>query len=217
MTTQPVTVGKLWTVATGYLTSPAGAPSSYEYDLAVVSPSGVIGPQRHVLTPAGLATVHADFYQDDRSTGAWTPAGVFDPGRAEAVFDLPFFDSFMIALPRAETQYFSAGPTLSWENQYDPDGTSALAGSSTRRGRSFRARSRPRTGAPSRCTPRPGSTCWAPVTRSRSSPRAAGRATSCRCWSPRSATTPQGTPARVSRACPPTTRSPATTNWTRTG
>jgi hypothetical protein len=126
VTTRPVTVGKLWTVATGYLTSPAGARSPYEYDLAVVSPSGVIGPQRHVLTPASLATVHAGFYQDRTSTGAWTPVGVFafqwqDPGTAEALFNLDFLDSYMIPLPRAETQYFSAGPTLYWMNEYAQD------------------------------------------------------------------------------------------------
>ena len=135
VTTRPVTVGKLWTVATGYLTSPASAPCPYEYDLAVVSPSGVIGPQRHVLAPASLATVHAGFYQDGRSTGAWTPGGVFafqwlDPGTADALFDLPFFDSFMIAVPRVETQYFSASPTLAWMNQYDPNWNFGFGGQS---------------------------------------------------------------------------------------
>jgi Subtilase family len=126
VTTRPVTIGKLWAAATGYLTSPASAPSPYEYDLAAASPSGVIGPQRHVLTPASLATVHANFYQDHSTTGSWTPVGVFafqwqDPGTAEALQYIGFLDSFMISLPRAETQYFSAGPALYWENQYAED------------------------------------------------------------------------------------------------
>jgi hypothetical protein len=126
VTTRPVTVGKLWTVATGYLTSPAGARSPYEYDLAVVGPSGVIGPQRHVVTAASLAAVRANFYQDQASTGAWTPVGVFafqwdGLGTAQAVFNLDFLDSWQFRLPRAEIQYFSAGPTLYWMNQYAED------------------------------------------------------------------------------------------------
>jgi hypothetical protein len=113
---RPVTVGELRTITTGYLTSPGGVSPAYDYDLAFAGPNGVIGPQRWVASPAGLATVHASFYQDVRSTGGWMPVALF---RFQITPITAFFVStYPFRLPRSLTQYFSAGRALFWEDGY---------------------------------------------------------------------------------------------------
>ena len=116
LTTRPVTSGGLRTITTGYLTSPGGASPPYEYDLAFASPAGVIGPQRWVASPAGLAAVHASFYQDVRSTGGWMPVALF--GFQIGPITIFFVNTYPFRLPRSLTQYFSAGRALFWDNSY---------------------------------------------------------------------------------------------------
>jgi hypothetical protein len=115
-TTRPVTVGTLRTITTGYLTSPPGAGSPYQYDLAFAGPNGVIGPQRHVVKKAGLATVHASYFQDGASTGGWAATRFFAFELSRITF--LFADVFPFQVPRSLTEYFSAGPSLFWLNRY---------------------------------------------------------------------------------------------------
>ncbi len=115
-TTVPVTVGTLHTTTTGYLTSPAGGPL-YEYDLAFAGPSGLIGPQQYTVTAGNVAAVTARFFQDGRSVGGWAPDALFSFAVVGGV-TIQFNDVFPFGLPRAEIQYFSAGPSLYWMNQY---------------------------------------------------------------------------------------------------
>ncbi|HTS99324.1 MAG TPA: hypothetical protein VMI33_22165 [Streptosporangiaceae bacterium] len=116
VTTTPVTVGTLHAAATGYLTARAGGPR-YEYDLAFAGPSGLIGPQRYVVTPASLATVRAGYFQQGKSVGGWAPSSIFGFDITGGIAIL-FADIFPFGLPRTGTQYFSAGPALYWFNQY---------------------------------------------------------------------------------------------------
>jgi len=113
VTSQPVTVGTLQAITTGYLTSPAAA-ARYEYDLDFTSPSGLIGSQRHVVTAGSVATVAARYVQGAASTGGWLPVGLFLSQAAG------FFggDIYPFRLPQAETQYLSAAPSLVWLSQY---------------------------------------------------------------------------------------------------
>ena len=113
-TTQPVTVGTLQTVTTGYLTSPGGASRPYQYNLAFAGPSGLIGPQQYVVTAQNTAAVRAPFYQDGASAGGWLPLGVF----SFQLDGLLFANIYPFSLPWRGTQYFSAGPALFWLDQY---------------------------------------------------------------------------------------------------
>lgn len=115
-TTRPVTVGTLRTITTGYLTSPPGASPPYQYDLAFAGPSGLIGPQRYVVTQASLAMVHASYFQDGASTGGWAATRFFAFELSRITF--LFADIFPFQLPRSLTEYFSAGPSLFWSSQY---------------------------------------------------------------------------------------------------
>jgi hypothetical protein len=113
-TTQPVTVGALQTVTTGYLTSPGGASPPYQYNLAFAGPSGLIGPQQFAVTAQNTAAVRAPFYQDRASLGAWSPLGVF----GFQLNGLLFSSIYPFSLPWSGTQYFSAGPALFWLDEY---------------------------------------------------------------------------------------------------
>lgn len=123
VTTHPATVGTLRTVTTGYLTSPAGVTPAYEYDLVFAGPSGLIMPQRHVVTAGSVAAVAARYDQDGSSAGGWAPLGIF-PFQAAGFFG---GNIYPFQLPQAETQYFSAAPSLVWLSQYWQS-YSALAG-----------------------------------------------------------------------------------------
>jgi hypothetical protein len=113
-TTQPVTVGTLQTVTTGYLTSPAGASQPYQYNLAFAGPSGLIGPQQYLVTAQNTAAVRAPFYQDGTSAGAWAPLAAF----GFQLNGLLFGGIYPFSLPWSGTQYFSAGPAVFWLNEY---------------------------------------------------------------------------------------------------
>ena len=79
-TTQRPTAGTLQMYVNSQLDSPrqaAGTP--YQYNVAYGYTNGLIGSQRHVVRPAGLATVHASYYSDVPTTGYSSRFGVFAP------------------------------------------------------------------------------------------------------------------------------------------
>jgi hypothetical protein len=116
-TTQPVTVGTLRTTATARLTAPGDTGQQYEYDLDFAGPAGLIGSQRYVVSAGNVAAVHAAYYQDAASTGAWIPATFFGFQIVNGVLFV-FTDVYPFTLPQAETQYTSAGPSLYWWDTY---------------------------------------------------------------------------------------------------
>jgi hypothetical protein len=109
------TVGKLDTVATQQLDSPAGAPGlPYQYDLAFIQ-HGRIGSQHYAARPAGLATVTSRFYSAVNSAGSQGRAGMF-PAQGQACGT---FDGLMNAkVPAKQIAYLSTGHSLAWLEGY---------------------------------------------------------------------------------------------------
>ena len=115
-TTREPSVGTLQSFTSGQLTSSSdGSNAAYAYNLNYAGPRGRIPADQHFdATPASLATVTENYVQDVHSTGDW---GAFGGFRAELGF--LFALGFPLSLPRTQTQYFSANPSLAWSSFYD--------------------------------------------------------------------------------------------------
>jgi hypothetical protein len=113
-TSRKPTVGSLRTFTTAMLTSPGGTAVPYAYNLDFTGPPGRIPAQHFRVRQASLATVNERYYQDVPSTGSWTSFG----GTA-AQLDAGFTSlNLPIKLPGLQTQYFSAGPAITWASAY---------------------------------------------------------------------------------------------------
>lgn len=105
----PVRIGTLQDYPYQRLTSPPAAGTPYEYDLQYAA-YGIVPDQRYVVRTGQVATVDAYYYSDLRSIGQRQRAGQFS-------FELNEFvlrDSHDIELPRHQTEYVSADPTITW-------------------------------------------------------------------------------------------------------
>jgi hypothetical protein len=134
-TTHKPTVGALQVYSSAQLVSPAkvtGTP--YEYDLAYGDTSGLIPPERHVVRPAGLATVTGRYYSDVAGTGALFRFGLFP-----AQWDLPFGYSIPpFSVPGVQTEYLTGNPAIRWSDGYSQEDRN-LAGGQSDDVRVFRA------------------------------------------------------------------------------
>ena len=110
----------------------AGTP--YQYNVAYGYTNGLIGSQRHVVRPAGLATVHAAYYSDVPTTGYSSRFGVFAPQWNE-LFGVLFQP---MRVPRTETEYMTGNPAVLWSDSYEQSFQN-LAGGQTDDLRTFQA------------------------------------------------------------------------------
>jgi hypothetical protein len=115
-TTARPTVGTLLTETQATLTSPSSARGTpYAYRLDFPGPRGIIPAQHFSARAASLATVRERYFQDARSSGSWCTLGgnVFPNGAFSlSCLDLP------LKLPHDQTQYLSAGPSVTWQSGY---------------------------------------------------------------------------------------------------
>ncbi len=113
-TRRPPRIGKLQTFVEQRLGAPPTAKSPYHYMLAYQDLSGIIGPQRRVIRPAGLATIRARFTDATLHSGlvSWTGDYPAEVGDGEASFLLA--NSTDLRLPSRLTEYFTAAPSLAW-------------------------------------------------------------------------------------------------------
>jgi hypothetical protein len=134
-TTRRPAAGTLQMYVNEQLASPrkaAGAP--YQYNVAYGYTNGLIGSQRHVVRPAGLATVHANYYSDVPTTGYSSRFGVFAPQWNE-LFGVVFQP---MHVPRTETEYMTGNPAVLWSDSYEQSFQN-LAGGQTDDLRTFQA------------------------------------------------------------------------------
>lgn len=134
-TTQRPAAGTLQMYVNSQLDSPrqaAGTP--YQYNVAYGYTNGLIGSQRHVVRPAGLATVHAAYYSDVPTTGYSSRFGVFAPQWNE-LFGVLFQP---MHVPRTETEYMTGNPAVLWSDSYEQSFQN-LAGGQTDALRTFQA------------------------------------------------------------------------------
>jgi hypothetical protein len=111
------TIGTLQSFTTGQLTSSRnGSNAAYAYNLDYAGPPGRIPAAQHFdVAPASLATVTENYLQDVHSAGGW---GVFGGHKAE-LQGIVFAEIWPASLPRTQTQYFNAGPSLAWSTFYN--------------------------------------------------------------------------------------------------
>ena len=134
-TTRRPAVGTLQMYVNSQLASPRRATGTpYQYNVAYGYTNGLIGSQRHVVRPAGLATVHARYYSDVATTGYFSRFGVFAPQWNE-IFGVLFQP---MHVPRAETEYMTGNPAVLWSDSYEQSFQN-LAGGQTDDLRTFRA------------------------------------------------------------------------------
>jgi hypothetical protein len=118
-TTRRPTAGSLHEYNFERLDSPAGASSvPYQYNIAFAR-SGLIPPQRYVVHPAGLATVHARYYSDVNTTGSQSRFGLF-PVQWRT---LPGFTFGPLRVPRRQTEYMTGNPRVRWRDSYEQSST----------------------------------------------------------------------------------------------
>lgn len=134
-TTRRPAAGTLQMYVNSQLDSPrraAGTP--YQYNVGYGYTNGLIGSQRHVVHPAGLATVHARYYSDVPTTGYYSRFGVFASQWNElfAVLFQPMH------VPRRQTEYMTGNPAVLWSDSYEQSFQN-LAGGQTDALRTFRA------------------------------------------------------------------------------
>jgi hypothetical protein len=125
-TTSKPTVGWLQTQTAAQLTSPPGASGTpYAYNLDYLGPRGTIPVQHFDASPASLATVHENYYQDVASTGSWCTIGghvLADGAFAFSCLLVPF------QLPGTRIQYLSTGPRVVWQTYYGQSQTLTAGG-----------------------------------------------------------------------------------------
>jgi hypothetical protein len=128
-TTSKPTIGTLYTESAGQLTSPPGSSGTpYAYSLADSGLAGLIPAQHFTASPANLATISENYYQDTASTGSWcTIGGNIMPNGAGAFSCLVL----PLRLPGTQTQYLSAAPSAVWQTSYTQSRTALAGGQST--------------------------------------------------------------------------------------
>jgi hypothetical protein len=111
-TSQRPTVGTLRSVTDQWLTSPAGAGTPYDYDLAYPGPSEVIPGQRHVVGARGLAMVDARYYSAVATGGSLDRFGLSPIQFSDALIVVP---GIPLSLPGRRIEYTSGDPSIVWQ------------------------------------------------------------------------------------------------------
>jgi hypothetical protein len=115
-TTRKPTVGTMRTFTSVTKLSPAGASPGYAYNLDFPGPDGRIGSQHFTVPASSLATVTENYYDDVATKqGGWAAFGGTLRQLTEGV-DLAFINP--LPLPQVQTQYFTAGPQMLWQNEF---------------------------------------------------------------------------------------------------
>jgi hypothetical protein len=114
-TTRKPSIGTLRSFTSGQLTSSRnGSNADYAYNLDYAGPRGTIPAKQHFdATPSSLATVTENYVQDIPTHSGW---GVFGGFKPELGF--LFANVYPFKLPRTQTQYFNANPSLAWSAFY---------------------------------------------------------------------------------------------------
>jgi hypothetical protein len=112
-TTRKPAVGTLRTFSSATLTSPNHVSPTYAYNLDFPGPAGTIPSQHFVVGPTNLATVTERYYQDVRSAGGWLAFG----GTAAQFSGFVFAEILPVTMPQQQTQFFSAGGGIVWQNE----------------------------------------------------------------------------------------------------
>jgi len=114
-TTAKPTFGGLREYTSATMTVPPKTPGTpYTYNPDFQAPDGIIPQQHFVLSPADLATVQENFYQDVKSQGGWILFGGF----ARQLVGGSFTEVVPFSLPGRQVQYFTAGPDVAWQAGY---------------------------------------------------------------------------------------------------
>jgi hypothetical protein len=109
-THDPVAVGTLQSYPYGRFTSPPGTAAPYEYQLLMPVAEKTIPAQRYVVRARSVATVYATYYAEVAATGVRQRAGIYGFEASEFALRV----SHPLDLPRAQTEYVSAGPDIIW-------------------------------------------------------------------------------------------------------
>lgn len=113
-TTRKPTVGTLSTFTMITKLSPAGASPGYAYNLDFPGPDGTIPAQHFTVPAASLATVTENYYDDVATKqGGWVAFG----GTRRQLQGGELLLILPLAMPQAQTQYFTAGPQMQWANE----------------------------------------------------------------------------------------------------
>lgn len=105
------TIGKLSVFTEQRLASPRKTRgTSYEYDLATETHTGLIPPQHGTVRPSSLATVNARYFQDVKSSGSEFKVAVFPDQANQLIFALllPF------KMPDHRIEYLTGDPAIQW-------------------------------------------------------------------------------------------------------
>ena len=88
----------------------------YQYDVAYGYTNGLIGSQRHVVRPAGLATVQANYYSDVPTTGV-----LLQVRRVRSAVERALRGPVPADAPcrEAETEYMTGNPAVLWSDSYE--------------------------------------------------------------------------------------------------
>jgi hypothetical protein len=118
-TTRRPTAGSLHEYNFEQLRSPTGASGvPYQYNVAFAW-SGLIPQQRYVVRPADVATVHARYYSDVKTTGSQSRFGLF-PVQWRT---LPGVTFGPLRVPRQQTEYMTGNPAVLWSDSYEQSST----------------------------------------------------------------------------------------------
>jgi hypothetical protein len=107
-TSKPVKVGQLQSYPYSRLISAPGPGTPYEYQLQKAA-SGIIPQQRYVVAANSLATVNASYFSELGLIGQRQRAGAY-PFELEGTARL----SHPMEMPRKQTEYVSADPSIMW-------------------------------------------------------------------------------------------------------
>jgi hypothetical protein len=112
-TTRKPSVGTLRTFTMITKLSLRKARPGYAYNLDFPGPVGTIPAQHFTVPAASLATVTESYYDDVATKqGGWAVFG----GTRQQVSGIQLEPVFTLAMPAIQTQYFTAGPQLVWDN-----------------------------------------------------------------------------------------------------
>jgi hypothetical protein len=112
-TTRKPTAGTLRSFTAATLVSPNHVSPTYAYNLDFPGPAGTIPSQHFVVGPTNLTAVTERYYQDVHSGGGWVTFG----GTLAQLEGITFEEILPVAMPAEQTQFFSAGHGILWQNE----------------------------------------------------------------------------------------------------
>jgi hypothetical protein len=119
-TSRKPSVGTLRTFTSATLVSPRKVSPAYAYNLDFPGPAGIIPSQHFTVSDSSLATVTERYFRDlpaRAGSAAWAAGG----GTLGQLDGILFFSVLPISMPRVQTQFFSTGHGILWENFAFPD------------------------------------------------------------------------------------------------